>query len=79
MLNNNVPTVTGIPPFIAHMHKIITVKGCYNDIKAAVRNFKLELRDAVPQVINDKFKESGGINSSILDSWILSLEQRLRV
>ena len=78
-LNNHIPTVTGIPPHIVHMHKITTIEGCCNDIKAAVMDFKSELRDAVSQAIDDKVEESGGINASILDSWILALEQRLGV
>ena len=39
-LNNHVPTVTGIPPHIAHMRKITMVECCCNDIKAAVVDFK---------------------------------------
>jgi len=78
-LNNHVPTVTGIPPHIAHMRKIITVECRCNDIKAAVVDFKSELRDAISQAIDDKVEDSGGINASILDSRILALEQRLGV
>ena len=71
--------MTGIPPHIAHMHKITVVEGCCNDIKTAVVDFKSELRDAISQAIDDKVEDSGGINASILDSRILALEKRLGV
>ncbi len=67
-LNCHIPTVTGIPPHIVHMHRKTTVEGCCNDIKAAVMDFKSELRDAVSQAIDDNFEENGSINASLLDS-----------
>jgi hypothetical protein len=76
-LNTHVPTTTVIPPQVAHLHKITTTKGCCNDIKAAVMDFKSELRDVVSQAIDNKVEESRGINASILDSQIQALEERL--
>ena len=76
-LNDHVPTTTGVPPHFAHLHKIATVEGCCHDIKAAVMEFKSELRDSISQAIDDKVEDSGGINASILDSRILALEERL--
>jgi hypothetical protein len=76
-LNDHVPTTTGIPPHVAHLRKITTVEGCCHDIKAAVMEFKSELRDSISQAIDDKVEDSGGINASILDSRILALEERL--
>jgi hypothetical protein len=65
-LHNHVPIMMGIPPHIVHMHKITAIEGYCNDNKAAVMNFKSELRDAVLQAIDDKAEESGGINAYIL-------------
>jgi hypothetical protein len=76
-LYTHAPTTTGIPAHIAHLCNITTIKGCCKDIKAAILEFKGELRETVSQAIDDKVEESGGIYASILDSWIQALEQRL--
>jgi hypothetical protein len=75
-LNTHVPTTTGIPPHITHLHNITAIKGCCKDIKAAILEFKGELRETVSQAVDDKGKESGDINALILDSLIQALEHR---
>ena len=74
---HTVPTTTGIPPHLAHLHNITTIKGCCKDIKVAILEFRGELRETVSHVINSEVEESVGINVSILVSWIQSLRQRL--
>jgi hypothetical protein len=53
-LNTHVPMMTGIPPHIAHLHKIDTIESCCKDVKAVVIDFKSELRDAVSQAMTTK-------------------------
>jgi hypothetical protein len=53
-LNTHVPAMTGNPPQIAYLHKINTANEYCKDIKAAVLDFKAELRDSVSQAIDKK-------------------------
>ena len=65
----------GISSHITHLHKINTAEERCKDIKAAVLDFKVELRDKVSQAIDKKAEESGSISASILDSLIEALEK----
>jgi hypothetical protein len=76
-LCTHAPTTTIIPVHIAHICHSTTIEGCCKDIKAAILEFKGELRATVSQVIDNKVEESGDIYVSILDYWIQALEQRL--
>ena len=71
------PSATGIPPHVTHLSKINTMEVCCKDIKAAVLEFKAELRVPVSQAIDDKVEKRRDINASILDSQISELKKRL--
>ena len=62
----HVPTVTGIPPHVAHMRQINSVKEACEEIKTEVRVMREDLKTIVHEAIGEKFDASGG---SILLCW----------
>jgi hypothetical protein len=76
-LNEHVPVVTGIPPHVEHMCKLEELKEYCIEIKTAVNTFNKTIRDSVAEAIDEKVKESGGINAAILDARIRELEGTL--
>ena len=76
-LNDHIPVVTGIPPHVEHMCKLEELKEYCIEIKTAVNTFNETIQDSVAEAIDEKVKESGGINVAILDAQIRELEGTL--
>ena len=73
-LNEHVPIVTGIPPHVEHLRQLDELKNHCIETKAAVKSFNDTLEEPVFKAIDNKVKESGGINAAILDEQIRELE-----
>jgi hypothetical protein len=76
-LNEHVPIVTGIPPHVEQLRQLEELKNHCVEIKAAVKSFNDTLEESVSKAIDNKVKESGGINAAILDERIRELEGTL--
>ena len=76
-MNAHIPVVTCIPSHVEQLCKLEELKEYCIEIKTAVNTFNETIQDPIVEAIDEKVKESGGINASILDSWILALEERL--
>jgi hypothetical protein len=76
-LNAHVPVITGIPPHVEQLRQLEELKNHCIEIKAAVNTFNDTIQDAVSKAIDEKVKESGGINAAILDARIRELEGNL--
>ena len=75
--NEHVPIVTGIPPHVEQLRQLEELKNHCVEIKAAVKSFNDTLEESVSKAIDNKVKESGGINAAILDERIRELEGTL--
>ena len=69
-LNDHVPVVTGIPPHVEQLCHLEKRKTHCIEIKAAVKSFNETIEESISKAIDEKVKESGGINAAILDAWI---------
>ena len=76
-LNVHVPTVTGIPPHVAHMRQINNVKEACEEIKTEIRVMRVDLKTIIHEAIDEKVEASGGINTSMLDKKLGDMEKRL--
>ena len=76
-LNEHVPIVTGIPPHVEQLRQLKELKNHCVEIKEAVKSFNDTLEESVSKAVDNKVKESGGINAAILDEQIRELEGTL--
>ena len=68
-LNAHIPVVTGIPPHVEQLRQLDELKNHCIEIKAAIKSFNNTLEESVSKAIDNKVKESGGINAAILDEF----------
>ena len=76
-LNDHVPVMTGIPLHIEQLCHLEELKTHCIEIKAAVKSFNETIEESISKAIDEKVKESGGINAAILDARIRELEGTL--
>ena len=77
VLNEHVPTVTGIPPHVAHMRQINSVKETCEEIKMELQGMREGLKTIIHEAIDEKVESSGGINTALLDKRLGDMEKRL--
>ena len=66
-LNDHVPIITGIPPYVEQLHQPDELKNHCIEIKAVVNSFHDTHEESVAKAIDKKVKESGRINAAMLD------------
>ena len=69
--------MTGIPPHVAHMRQIKSVKETCEEIKMELQGMREGLKTIIHEAIDEKVESSGGINTALLDKRLGDMEQRL--